>query len=299
MSSFDQRAGSPLVSGRCKLGTLPPPKGRKLRLTSPRRFVCDLLAAARQVPGVPMQRRMRLPDVVAARNLRGEHICWSAIFMKAYALVAAERPELRRSYMKFPWPHLYEHAANVASFSLERDYHGEEAVFFAQIPQPEVFSLLELDAFVRYYKNTRLERLRSFRQAMRISRWPRPIRRWLWWLGLNFHGNYRARAFGTFGMSIVASFGAAGLLILSPLTTTLNYGTFEPDGAIDVRLTYDHRVLDGAQVARAMAAMEERLHGPVRDELLALAAGDNSSGASANSLSADEPAGAATSNGSR
>src|SRR5262249_41183540 len=76
--------------------------------------------------------------------------------------------------------------------------------------------------------------------------------------------------------SVVASLGAGSLHILSPMTTTLNYGTFEPDGSLDVRLTYDHRVLDGASVARAMAALEEVLHGQILDELRALAAGQDS-----------------------
>ena len=66
---------------------------------------------------------------------------------------------------------------------------------------------------------------------------------------------------------MVASLGA-GRHILSPLTTTINYGTLEPDGTLDVRLTYDHRVLDGATVARALAALEEVLHDEIRHELL-------------------------------
>jgi hypothetical protein len=66
---------------------------------------------------------------------------------------------------------------------------------------------------------------------------------------------------------VVAPFGASSLHVLSPLTTTLNYGTFLPDGSLDVRLVYDHRVLDGATVARALGHLEEVLHGPIADEL--------------------------------
>src|SRR5262249_28937048 len=82
-------------------------------------------------------------------------------------------------------------------------------------------------------------------------------------------GARRAKYFGTFGVSVVASLGAAGLHILSPLTTTLNYGTFEPDGSLDVRVVYDHRVIDGANMARLMAEFEDALHGPILSELLA------------------------------
>jgi pyruvate/2-oxoglutarate dehydrogenase complex dihydrolipoamide acyltransferase (E2) component len=69
----------------------------------------------------------------------------------------------------------------------------------------------------------------------------------------------------------VAAAGAAGLYVLSPLTTNINYSSFEPDGSIDVRLTYDHRVLDGSMVARTLVALEEVLRGAIRDELLASA----------------------------
>ena len=42
-------------------------------------------------------------------------------------------------------------------------------------------------------------------------------------------------------------------------------------GRIPMRVTFDHRVLDGAPVARAMAEMEDILLGPVLDEMRAMA----------------------------
>jgi hypothetical protein len=174
--------------------------------------------------------------------------------------------------LPFILPHLYEHPINVASFGLERTYRGEKGVFFAQIPRPENLSLNELDTLVRWYKTAPISGVPGFARAMLLSRFPRPVRRLLWWLGLFSDGACRAHFFGTFGISVVASLGAAGLHLLSPLTTTLNYGAFELDGSIDVRLVYDHRVLDGAPVARALAALEEVLHFQIRNELLAVPA---------------------------
>jgi hypothetical protein len=253
-----------------KLPGVDAPQGRWIGLSLPRRFVCDLMRHAQAVPSVPSQRRMHLGDVIAARRARPDRISWCAIFIKAYALVSADRPELRRTYMPYLWPHLYEHPFNVANFSLERQYRGEEGVFFAQVRQPELLSLVELDALVRQHQSASIEEIPSFRRTLLLSRLPMPLRRLVWWLGLFSDGGYRAHFFGTFGISVVASLGAAGLHILSPLTTTLNYGTFEPDGAIDVRLTYDHRVLDGAPVARALAALEHVLRTEILDELLRL-----------------------------
>ena len=43
------------------------------------------------------------------------------------------------------------------------------------------------------------------------------------------------------------------------------------DGTVNVRIMYDHRVLDGSMVARTLGRMEEMLLGPVLDELKAMA----------------------------
>ncbi len=214
-----------------------------------------------------MQRRMRLDDVIAARRAWPRRVSWLSIFMKAYSIVSADRPELRRTYMPFPWPHLYEHPANIATFSLERRYEGEDAVFLTHVPRPEIIKLDELDALIRRHKAAPIESVASYRRALWVSGLPLPLRRLMWSASLNVDGSLRAKTFGTFGISVVASLGAAGLHLLSPLTTTLNYGTFEPDGAIDVRLAYDHRVLDGATVARALVALDDVLHGEILAEL--------------------------------
>lgn len=253
-------------------GVDPRIKGRWINLSPQRRFVCDLLHFSRAVPSVPTQRRMQLADLIEARGRRPDRISWCAIFIKAFGIVAAARPELRRAYLPLIWPHLYEHPINIASFSLERTYRGEPGVFFAKIERPEHASLEDLDAVIRQYKSAPVETVPSFVQALRISSLPRPLRRLVWAIGLYSDGACRGHFFGTFGISVVGSLGAAGLHILSPLTTTLNYGTFTADGSLDVRLTYDHRVLDGAPAARALAELEHVLHGEIYRELLDLAA---------------------------
>ena len=253
-----------------RLITLPgvdAPQGRWIGLSVQRRFVCDLMRHAKRVPSVPSQRRMHLAEVVAARQSRPTRISWCAIFFKAYAKVCAEHPELRRAYMPYLWPHLYEHPFNVGSFSLERQYQGESGVFFAKVREPERLSLEELDAIVRQHQRAPVESLPNFRNVLLLSRLPFPLRHLAWWLGLYSDGGYRAHFFGTFAVSAAAAHGAAGLHVLSPLTTTLNYGTFEADGSIDVRLTYDHRVLDGAQIARALTEIEDVLRTDIVSEL--------------------------------
>jgi hypothetical protein len=51
------------------------------------------------------------------------------------------------------------------------------------------------------------------------------------------------------------------------LTTLLNYGVIGSDGSVNVRIIYDHRTLNGATVARALARLEDILNSVVADEL--------------------------------
>jgi hypothetical protein len=243
------------------------PTGRNVSLSVPRRLICDLMHFAHRVPTVPVERRMKLAAVVAARQEAAPRPSWCAIFTKALALVAANRPELRRAYLTFPWAHLYEHPISVASIAFERRLGDEDVVLFAPVRWPEGRGLLEIDAKLRHFKEAPLEKISPFHRALRISRLPRPLRRLMWWFGLNVWGRKRSHYMGTFGVSVYSSLGAASLHPLSPLTTALNYGVIAEDGSVDVRLIYDHRVLDGATVARALQDMERVLQCEILAEL--------------------------------
>jgi hypothetical protein len=241
--------------------------GRNLPLSPPRRFICDLLRHARRVPAVPVERRMNIAAVVEARRAALKRPSWATIFTKAFGLVAAARPELRRAYLPFPWPRLYEHPHSVASIAIERHWGGEDGVLFAHLRAPEKQGLLKLERALRRYKQAPVESIGLFRRIARLTRLPWPLRRLVWWVTLNTSGYRRARQMGTFGLSVYSALGCESLRPLSPLTTTLNYGVISRRGAVTVRLVYDHRVLDGATVARALAELEAVLNGPIAAEL--------------------------------
>src|ERR1043165_6980606 len=111
-------------------------RGRRIELSVPRRMVIDFLYFARAVPTVPVQKHMSLGEWVAARAACQSRARWTAIFVKAFALVAHEFPELRRAYVKIPWPHLYEFPTSRAVIMIERDYHGEPALCPISIKDP-------------------------------------------------------------------------------------------------------------------------------------------------------------------
>lgn len=234
--------------------------GRKLPLSLGRRLIGDLMYFAQKIPSVPVQRRMNIAPLVQARSQAESRPSWCALFTKAYAMVAQRRPQLRRAYLSFPRPHLYEHPVSIASIALERRIDDEDAVLFAQIRTPEEHTPLQLDSFIKDCKEQPLDSIGFYRRALAVSRLPTVLRRFIWWLGLNSSGYKRARNLGTFGVSVYSGLGAEGLHPLSPLTTTLNYGVIGDDGSVDVRIVYDHRVLDGATVARALEDLEHTLN---------------------------------------
>jgi hypothetical protein len=226
----------------------------------------DLLHFAAQIPTVPVQRRMALAEVAAAREKLSVRVSWVALFLKAYSQVADDLPHLRRAYVGLPWPHLREYPKNVASVAIEREYENESCVFFARIADPASLPLSEIHSRLRQFAEAPIGDVRSFRKMLSVACWPRPVRRALLWLGLNLPRT-RPGQFGTFGLSVYSSLGAESLHPLSPLATTLNYGVIDPDGTVWVRLVYDHRVFDGATAARALDRLQKALLGPILDEL--------------------------------
>lgn len=243
------------------------PRGHTIPLSPPRRLMCDLLHFSRRVPLVAIERQFRLPALVAARQAADPRPSWFTLFLKAYAVVCGRRPELRRSYLSFPRPRLFQHPCTVASLAVAREVDGEDAVLVYHIRRPEGLSLAAIDERIRRARTAPVEDVGTYRRQLRLARLPGPVRRAVWWGGLNVSGDWRARYAGTFGVTGVAALGAASLHTLSPLTTTLTYGVFAADGTVPVRLFYDHRVLDGVRPAEALGEMEKVLNGPIAEEL--------------------------------
>jgi len=222
------------------------------------------------MPIITFERRMDLSPLVEARSHALPPPAWALLFVKAMALVAARRPELRRAYLPLPWPHLWEADVSSASVAVERDYQGEPSVFFGVVRAPETRPLSELVAKLEEWKTKPVEEVHLFRRSLRFSRLPLPARRLLWWYAASWSGKVKARNFGTFGVSLTGAAGATATNLICPLTTSLNCGVIQPDGTVDVRLHFDHRVIDGMPAARALAELEEVLRTEIVAEVLAL-----------------------------
>jgi hypothetical protein len=244
-------------------------RGRAIPLSISRRLVIDLLYFAKGIPTVPVQRRMSLGPLMAARAACRDRPRWTAMFTKAFALMADEFPEMRRAYVKMPWPHLYEYPISNAAIIVEREYNGEPALFSLSIKEPARRPLHGIGNELERAATGPVEDIGEFRRAIQVARLPRPLRRTLWWIGLNV-GRQRGNYFGTFALSVYSALGAESLHPLSPLTTLLTYGVMDSGGHLDVRIVYDHRVMNGATVARALGRLEEILNSVILKEVRSL-----------------------------
>jgi hypothetical protein len=243
------------------------PKGVVSPLSVPRRLIADLLHFASRVPSIPLSRMMDVSALLVARKAHPGRPSWSVIFMKAYAKVAMEHPPLRRALLEWPLMRIYEHPQTNCSLAIERTFDGEEGVFFGMFRAPEGQTIGELQRSLIEFKTAPLEEIGFFRRMIRISRFPTPIRRFLWSVSLNASGRARAKRFGTFGVTTLGGRGVEQIHPLSPLTTTLTFGPIDSRGKVTVKIVYDHRVLDGAYVARRLVDLEQMLNGAILEEL--------------------------------
>ena len=213
---------------------------------------------------------MELAEVAQARQAADPRISWVALFVKAFALAAQEVPALRRSYISFPWPHVYEHPQNVAVVAVNREHQGEDWLFWLRLMAPEKLRLQQIHRQL-YLAQTK-DVTEHYRQQLQFSLVPRLLRPLIWWGRMNLWPRKRAKWLGTFGISVLAAQGCYNRRPPHFLTSCLTYGLLDERGRMPVTLICDHRVLDGVTAARAMILMEEKLRGEVLQELRGLAA---------------------------
>jgi hypothetical protein len=247
-------------------------RGEAIRLSGMRALLRDIFRACADVPTITVQRTMSITRLFEARDACLQRPPWSALFVKGYGLVAQEMDELRRAYVKLPWPRIYQYDHSVANIAVERSHAGANTVFNLLIGHPAELAIVHIAARIRHAQSVAVGDVPEFRRSLALARVPWPLRRLIIWAGLNL-GRRRSRFLGTFGLSTVGALGGDLVTVIWPVATVMTYGPISPDGSIVARIVFDHRVTDAAPIARALARLEEVLNGAVADELLATGGG--------------------------
>ena len=195
---------------------------------------------------------------------------WVVLIAKGFSQVAAEIPKLRQSYMTFPWPHIYEHEESIAAIAVEREYKGEESIFFPKFHAPTRTRSPHSTPTCRLLQGSADRANRrvlagSFRQpavatdpSVDVVVCPECFRRHSGALR-----DFRNQRLLGAGRGIAASH--------LPSTVLLNFGMIDSKGDVDLRLVYDHRVLNGATITHRQP-IEEVLNDRVAMELTPLPA---------------------------
>jgi hypothetical protein len=235
------------------------------RLSRQRLLVADVVAAARRVPTFPVERLMSLGKVEQLRAGTATRIGWAAIFAKAYAIVARDMPMLRSWYVPGLRPRMATSSSSVATLSVNRRVDDEDQLYWAHLPCPDEQALVDLQAAIDQAVHDPIETI--FRRQMELAMLPGWLRRWVLFWNLHAATAKRAKRMGTFSISTLSGLGAFNRQHPSPLTTSIAYGPLDASGQCLVTLLADHRLLDGAPVARVLAGLEEVLCGVIADEL--------------------------------
>jgi hypothetical protein len=245
---------------------------RYIPLSRARRLVCDLMRYAKKLPTIPNSRTIVIPELVAARRAAPVPVSWAAIFIRAFGLVARRHPKLRQCYVAFPWPRIYEHESSHCSVVVEREWAGEPIVLTARVRRPEEAPLLEIDGHIRRFRDDPLKSIPDFVDLLRYAKLPVLLRRLVLWAGFHLYPPKRIRHFGTFMFTSLAKFGVQQEHSIALVTSNFTVGPIDSAGRATARIVYDHRVMDGRDVARALVDIEATLNGEVLAELRALRA---------------------------
>lgn len=245
-------------------------RGKRIKLKPHRRFMSDYLYFTSQVPSQPVSRICDVQNVVQLRKKSPQRIGWAAIMLKAMARLAQSEPELSYAYIKWPWPHLYQHPHQIGYVAMNRIVDDENLLIFHRIERPEQCSLLEIQNAIEQAREQPLDENRLFRMRDRFSRLPWFFRRIIWWFALNLFARVRTNLTGTVGVTSLAQYDVTSIHPPTLGNLVVTYGPVQPDGTMQITFVYDHRVHDGVKIATCLQKFETILNDVICEELQSL-----------------------------
>ena len=249
---------------------MPLPAVTTTRLPAGRGAVNDVALLGCSIPLFPVDREMRLAVVAAARADAPRRIGWAACFLKAYALVARDMPLLRSWLVGRLRPRLATSSTSVATLAVNRVTESVDRLFFARLTAPDTLPLTTIQAFIDRHATAPLDEV--FRRQLELELVPGWLRRTILRWNMRSVSPKRPGRIGTFSMSSLAGFSAGNHFHPTLCTTSLCQGPLDEAGRCRVTLIADHRVLDGATVARALERLEATLVREIAAELRTLPA---------------------------
>jgi hypothetical protein len=243
----------------------PRPTVTTAALPAGRGCVHDVAMLALGIPLFPVERTIDLRAVAEMRRTCQRRIGWAAIFVKAYAMVARDVPELRSWIAGRIRPRLATSSHSTATIAVHRGDLGADRLFLPRIVRPEELPLCEIQDWIHQYMTRAPNDV--FARQLELEMLPGLLRRAILRWNMRTASPRRTARIGTFSVSSLAGFGATNRLHPTICTTSLSYGPLDAEHRCIVTILADHRVLDGAKVATALKMLEEVLATAIAGEL--------------------------------
>ncbi|MBF0410123.1 MAG: 2-oxo acid dehydrogenase subunit E2 [Candidatus Riflebacteria bacterium] len=185
-----------------------------------------------------------------------------AYCLYAYSRVLNEFPLLNSYLRLYPLTKLALYKGVDISLTIEREWLGKRIVLLALLKDAQNMKIEEIDAFLKSRKNDSLESLDEFSRYKSLLKIPAFLRWRLFQIFVKPFPGFLRQLVGTTAFTSIGKFGTDFTTPISPRTITLSLGRVcerprSVDGVVVSRLsawltlTYDHRVIDGADTARA------------------------------------------------
>ncbi|MBF0544612.1 MAG: 2-oxo acid dehydrogenase subunit E2 [Candidatus Riflebacteria bacterium] len=204
----------------------------------------------------------RIENIRIKRKNEGKSVpSYVSLAMTAYAKALYQFPRLNSYLRLYPFTRLAIYQDVDISFTVERDWLGKRIVLLAVLPTAQNLSFDEVHEFLKKRHSAPLEELDEFARYKRLLKIPVFLRWRLFQLFIKPFPELLRQLVGTTAFTSIGRFGTTLTTPLSPRTCTMSLGKVEMrpryvKGSIEGRLsawltlTYDHRVSDGAEIAR-------------------------------------------------
>ncbi len=226
------------------------------------------LKGIRSFSPVFLDTEIDMSAVLRHRDLRGKHSVVSYVLYSA-ARVLAAHPEANAAIRGGGRPRVARFSSVNGKFTLDRTVAGHRIVLSTVLPDLQSADLGDIQRQVEHFRDGDPEQMPEFAGARLLHRLPWPIGRLLFRLGAR-PLRRRAQLMGTFAVTSLGHRPVDGFYSVGGTTITLGVGriTDRPvvrDGTVVVApvmrlsLTFDHRVIDGAEAADVLAEISRRL----------------------------------------
>ncbi|MFB6889763.1 2-oxo acid dehydrogenase subunit E2 [Kitasatospora sp. NPDC056327] len=189
--------------------------------------------------------------------------------LHAAARVLAEHPEANAAIRGAGRPRIAHHTAVNGKFTMDRTVNGRRVVLSAVLPDLERTGLAGIQRQIDHYRDGDPELMPEFAGTRLLRRLPWPLGGLLFRLGVRPLAR-RGTVLGTFAVTSLGHRPVDDFYSVGGTTVTLGVGRVaerpvvrdarvEAAPVMRLSLTFDHRVIDGAEAADVLAGLKDAL----------------------------------------